>query len=207
MGKRRVGSQTCNLTPDHKKSGIDLFPTPEDEVRWGVGKLLRRATTLVQTSLQSEVRAKSCECSKSQEYNPGQFQDSNLGVSGKKAIRMWLPRSNAENTIWGKVVASPESGPWWVKCVKVPVACLNTQGCSRMWTNLLVVGFGCRFKLENLVDLPSLIPRFLARPSTPLPLYSAGSRERPSSPNFPQLYIVGPSSAFNKGLRSASQNF
>jgi len=21
-------------------------------------------------------------------------------------------RSNAENTIWGKVVASPESGPW-----------------------------------------------------------------------------------------------
>jgi hypothetical protein len=32
----------------------------------------------------------------------------------KKAIRMWVPRNNVENTIWGKVVASPESGPWWV---------------------------------------------------------------------------------------------
>ncbi len=38
----------------------------------------------------------------------------------------------------------------------------------------------------------------------PLPLFSAGSRERPSSPNFLQLYIVGPSSGFNKGLRSMS---
>jgi len=29
----------------------------------------------------------------------------------------------------GKVVASPESGPWWVLCVQVPVASPNTQGC------------------------------------------------------------------------------
>jgi hypothetical protein len=36
-------------------------------------------------------------------------------VSGQKAIRMWVPWSNAENTIWGKMVASPESGPWWVQ--------------------------------------------------------------------------------------------
>ncbi len=34
------------------------------------------------------------------------------GVPGKSAIRMWLLRSDAENTIWGKVVASPKSGPW-----------------------------------------------------------------------------------------------
>ncbi len=27
MSKRRAGSQTASLTPDHKKSGIDLFPT------------------------------------------------------------------------------------------------------------------------------------------------------------------------------------
>jgi hypothetical protein len=61
----------------------------------------------------------------------------------------------------------PKSGPWWVLCVKVPMACPNTQGCSRMLTNPLVVGFGCRFKLDNLVPLPSLIPGLLARPSTP----------------------------------------
>jgi hypothetical protein len=62
----------------------------------------------------------------------------------------------------------PESGPWWVKCVKVPVACPDTQGCSRMWINLLVVGFGCRFKLNNLVPLPSQILGLLAHPFYPL---------------------------------------
>jgi len=86
----------------------------------------------------------------------------------------WESRENVpfgcratENTIWGKVVASPESGQWWILCVKVPVACPNTQGWSRMLTNPFVVGFGCRFKLDNLVPLPSLIPGLLARPSTP----------------------------------------
>jgi len=66
-------------------------------------------------------------------------------------------------------------GKWWFppssgrgeSCVKVPVACPNTQGCSRMLTNPLVIGFGCRFKLDNLVPLPSLIPGLLAHPSTP----------------------------------------
>jgi hypothetical protein len=180
--KEGPGVKLAIWFPTTKKSGIDLFPTFADEVWWGVGKLSSRATTLVETSLQSEVGARSCECPKSWESNLGQFRDSNLGVSGKRAIRMWLTRSNADNTIWGKVVASPESGRWWVLCVKVPMACPNTQGGSRMRTNPLVVGFGCRFKLDNLVPLPSLIPGLLARP---LPPFSAGSRERPSSPNFP----------------------
>jgi len=61
----------------------------------------------------------------------------------------------------------PESGPWWVLCVKMPVACPNTQGCSRMLTNPLVVGFGCIFEFDNLIPLPSLIPGLLARPFTP----------------------------------------
>jgi len=108
----------------------------------------------------------------------GQFWDSNLGVPGKCAIWMQLPRGVAENTIWGKVVASPESGLWWVLCVKVPTAYPNTQGCSRMWTNHFVVCFGCRFKLDLLV---------------------------PPSPNFPQLHIVEPSSGFTSRLGSASK--
>jgi len=41
-----------------------------------------------------------------------------LGVSRQKAIRVWVPRSNTENTIWGKVVASLESGPRWVLWVQ-----------------------------------------------------------------------------------------
>ncbi len=46
-GKRRVESQTGNLTPDHWKSGIDLFLTSTRGVRYGIEKLPRRATTLV----------------------------------------------------------------------------------------------------------------------------------------------------------------
>jgi len=34
--------------------------------------------------------------------------------------------------------------------------------------NLFVVGFGCRFVLDLLIHLLSLIPGLLARPSTPL---------------------------------------
>jgi hypothetical protein len=70
-----------------------------------------------------------------------------------------------------------------------------------MLINPFVVGFGCRFELDNLIPRPSLIPGLL---DAPLPPFSAGSQERPSSPNFPQLYIIGPSSGFNKGLGSAS---
>jgi hypothetical protein len=46
------------------------------------------------------------------------FGTPNLGVPGQKAIWMWPPWSGIEYTIWGKVVASPESGPWWVKWVQ-----------------------------------------------------------------------------------------
>jgi hypothetical protein len=40
-----------------------------------------------------------------------------LGSPGIKAIWMRVPQSNAENIIWGKVVASPGFGLWWVKWV------------------------------------------------------------------------------------------
>jgi hypothetical protein len=59
----------------------------------------------------------------------GQLRDSISGVSGKSDIRMPLPWSNAEYTIGSKVTLTPESGPWWVLCVQVPVASPNTQGC------------------------------------------------------------------------------
>ncbi len=59
-------------------------------------------------------RARSYEVPKSRESKSGQFRDSTLGVSGKRAIRMPLPWANVENTIGSMVVASPEPGPWCV---------------------------------------------------------------------------------------------
>jgi hypothetical protein len=140
MVERRAGSQTGSLTPDHKHSGIDPTPVCVDKVQHTVGNFLRRATSLLQTSSQSEVWVGSYELPKSRESKSGQFRDSSLGVPGIKAIWMWVRRSNAENTIWGKVVASPESGSWWVKWVRVAHGLSQHQGCFRRWTNQLVVG-------------------------------------------------------------------
>jgi len=75
------------------------------------------------------------------ESKPGQFRDSSLGVPGIKAIRMRVRWSNAKNTIWGKVVASLESGPWWVKWVRVARGLSQHQEWFRMWTNQLVGWF------------------------------------------------------------------
>jgi hypothetical protein len=97
----------------------------------------------------------------------GQFRDSNLGVPRKRVIWMLPLRSVTEYTIWGMVVASPESGPWWVLWFEVPVACPNTKGCPGRWTNHLGGLFWCRFKLDQLIPLPSLIPGLSTRPSTP----------------------------------------
>jgi hypothetical protein len=68
-------------------------------------------------------------------------------------------------------------GRWWLplspgrceSCVsKCPWLVPTPKGVPECELTLLMVGFGCRFKLDNLVPLPSLIPGLLARPSTPL---------------------------------------
>jgi hypothetical protein len=74
MGKRRAGSQTGNLTPDHWKSGIDPLTTCVGGVQHVVGKILTRATILVQTSSRSEIGARSYGCSKSWESNRDTFE-------------------------------------------------------------------------------------------------------------------------------------
>ncbi len=73
MGKRRAGSQTDNLTPDHKNSGIDLFPTSELRVRYVIGKISTRATSLVQTSLRSDLAVGSYEPPKSRDSTRDNF--------------------------------------------------------------------------------------------------------------------------------------
>jgi hypothetical protein len=63
------------------------------------------------------------------------------GVPGLKAIRMWVRQNNVDNTIWGKVVASPESRPWWVNWVQGrPWLVPTPKGC-KMSSNQLVGWF------------------------------------------------------------------
>ncbi len=111
MAKRKVRSQIGNLTPNHGKFGIDPIPLCAGGVQHVVGKISMRAIALVQTSSRSEVCTRSYSPTKLRDSHPWRFRDSHLGVPGQKAIRMPLLRSGAKYTIWGKVVASPESGP------------------------------------------------------------------------------------------------
>jgi len=63
-----------------------------------------------------------------------------LGSPGIKRHLDVGAAEHANNTIWGKVVASPEFRPWWVKWVRVPVAYSNTKAVSEgELTNLWLV--------------------------------------------------------------------
>jgi hypothetical protein len=85
MAKRRVGSQTANLTPDQKKSGIDRIHLAVDNVPLTVGKLSMKATTLLQIAPRSEVCSQSYGASKSRESSLARFRDSHSGVPGEKS--------------------------------------------------------------------------------------------------------------------------
>jgi len=73
MVKRKVKSQIGNLTLDHSNSGIDLISLRVGGVRHTIGKLLRRATTLLQTSYQSKICTHSYGAPKSQESQLWEF--------------------------------------------------------------------------------------------------------------------------------------
>jgi len=120
----------CNTSYGKKKSRksnwqFDSWPQkvrnrPDHGVyRWSVTHRWKTLKESYKFSLDpSEVRAKSYELTKSREFKLGQFRDFSLGVPGQKAIQMWVPQKVAKNTIWGKVVVSPESEPWWVLWVQ-----------------------------------------------------------------------------------------
>jgi hypothetical protein len=81
---------------------------------------------------------------------------------------------------FGKVVASPESGLWWVKWVRVARGLSQHQECFQRWTNQLVVGFvvGCEW-VNKLVPLLSPIPE---PQHAPLPLLVLSAKSVPLSP-------------------------
>jgi hypothetical protein len=102
---------------------------------------------------------------------PGQFRD-NFGTpfreSREKVTFGCHSRVVTQSILKGvRWWLTPESEPWWVLCVQMPVASPNTQGCPGMWTNHVGGLFWCRFKFDILNLLPSLIPGLPTRPSTP----------------------------------------
>jgi len=131
MAKRRAESQTANLTPDQKKSGINPIYLAADDVRHTVGKLSTRATTLLQTTLRSEVCSQSYGGSKVPEVPTG-------GISGLPGEKSHLDVGPVERS---RVYYKGEGGgfpqvqavtslvcpccPWLVLAPKVLQLCTN----------------------------------------------------------------------------------
>jgi hypothetical protein len=83
--KEGARSRIVSLIPDQKKSGIDPIYLTEDNVPHTVGKLSTRATTLLQTTLRSEVCSQSYGAPKSRESQLARFRDSHPGVPREKS--------------------------------------------------------------------------------------------------------------------------
>ncbi len=139
--KRRVENQIDNLIPDHKKSKIDPTSMRADGVRYTVGKLSTKAINLLQTSSRSQVWTKKYSLAKLQKSNLNSFETPLWESRDKKAIWMWASQRGIENTIWGKVVASPESRPWWVLWIQSHLWLVLTPKVLQHSTNQLVVGW------------------------------------------------------------------
>jgi hypothetical protein len=84
MAKRKVGSQTANLTPDQKKSGIDPIYLAAKGLPHTIRKLLMRATTLLQTATRFEVCSQNYGVPKSRGSHFGAILGLPLRVMGEK---------------------------------------------------------------------------------------------------------------------------
>jgi hypothetical protein len=123
------------------KSHDSLIPLCVGGVPHIVGKLLTKATTLLETSSQSKVCTQSYGSPKLQKTQFWEFRDSNLGVPWQNDI--WVPIlwQGTKYTIRGKVVASPKSRPWWILWVCVCPWFVHAPKMLQLCTNQLIVWF------------------------------------------------------------------
>jgi hypothetical protein len=123
------------------KSGIDLISLRSGDLRHTVGKFSTRATTLLQTSLQSKVCTRSYAPSKLQESQLWEFRDSHLGVPGQKARLDVAPVESYRVYYMGEGGGFPRV--WAVMSLvspELPVACPSTKGALESGLTDWVVG-------------------------------------------------------------------
>jgi hypothetical protein len=111
------------------------------DMRYIVEKILKKITTLFQTSFRSEVCTQNYGSPKLRESQVWEFQDSHLGIPGQNAIWMWALWRGTKYTIRGKVVASPKSKLWWVLWVWVHPWFILAPKVLKLCTKQLVVWF------------------------------------------------------------------
>ncbi len=148
--------------------GINQISLCSGDVQHTVGKLSTRATTLLQTSLQSEVCTRSYAPSKLQESQLLQFRDSHLGV----------PRQNGHLDVvpveWRKVYYKGEGGGFPQVWAVVSLVCPNcprfvlTPKMLQLCTNHLVLVLCKSVWVNKLVTSSKSHLGASTCPSTPL---------------------------------------
>jgi hypothetical protein len=139
-----------------------------------IGKVLMRATTLLCTSLQSEVWTQSYGPPKLKESQFWEFQDSNLRALGQNDIWVLALWPNVGNIIRGKVVAFPPSLGHGEFCefVFAHASTMHQKCFNYALTNLLFSLCKSMWIIDLLIILPSPHPGALARPFTPKVLWA-----------------------------------
>ncbi len=136
--------------------------------------------------MQSQVCTWSYGLAKLQESQLWEFRDSHLGVQGQKSIWMRALRRGAEYyIIWGKVVASPRFGPWWVLWVQGRPWLILTPKVLWQNTNKLV-GLSCAGSCGWIVCLSFFL---IPSRSSSMPLYPSKCLEPGKVPRLLALQL------------------
>jgi len=110
-----------------------------------IGKLSTRAISLLHTSPQSKVNTTSYGLKSGGSFNFRNFKTCDVGVLRQNDIWVQPLWPIIDNTIRGKVVASPKSGSWSILWVRVCSWFVHAPKVFQLCTNQLVVWFlqGC----------------------------------------------------------------
>ncbi len=107
-GQKKGRESNWQFDSRPQKSGIDLFPTSDSRVRYGIGKLSRRVITLVLTSLQSDFAVGSYKLPKS--------RDSNRDSLGTFETPTWESQEKEPFgcSLCGELQSILYGGRWWL---------------------------------------------------------------------------------------------
>ncbi len=171
------------LVKHRKKSRIDPIYLCAENVRHTVGKLLTRATTLLQTASRSEVYSQSYGAPKSRESLLARFRDSHSGVSREKSHLDVGPVERCRIYYKGEGGGFPQVQamvslvcpccPWLILAPKVLQLCTNHLVwvvCKPVWVSEACQLFLVPSRSFNTPLYPSKccelgsVPRFLPLP-------------------------------------------
>jgi hypothetical protein len=107
------------------------------------------------------------------------FGTTNLEVPGQNDIWMQAPWLGIENTIRGKVVASPRSRPWWVLWIYVYSWFVRAPKVFQLCINQLVIWF-VQVHVNNWPTCHSFLSPFR---SSSTPLYPRSASNQGMYPN------------------------